>query len=396
MEDLEFELRPSKQKLFEKCGLTKKLYRVDRETKQVFLLLRWDLLVNFGTKAQLVAWDKFRVKYINTLIERHCTPLLNCKTQIIGSKSPKSDIDMNMTCPQHIEDVLVAIKEDHHSKYKRSMEEMFDFNVYASVFHYLKDRCNVDRVASCYPRYELGMRQRMWSFLRIVQFVTTLTPAQRRALLAGWPEVHRKLYIDTKKMYERLKLRKLPTYGRAIRKFFDELNKLPEDPRAIAEAFSASKYLEHETYRSVGAVLHIVERHASMPKSGYYDSIYDNLGFIFEIMLAPSLCVEDPSVFKTKVVKTAKYIERIIDALGHVQTVSPDLSEINAIASNINKDRKALVPVQEMPVAELLALMKVQTQDAANPAVVYVSALSSMLFGQLKDATLTNFSGLNK
>ncbi len=378
--DLEFELRASKRKLFDRCGLGKGMYRIDG--KKVFLLLRWDLLVMFGTNAQLVAWDKYRVKYVADLLKKHCTPLLECKTHVIGSQSPKSDIDINVTCPKHIEDVLVAIKADHDAKFKRSMEEMFDFNVYASVFRYLRDKCEIDRVAACYPKYELGMRQRMWSFLRIVEFTSALPPASRKSLTSRWPVEHRRLYTETKVLYDNLRRRRLlPSYGRAIRKFFDELDKKPQDPHKVAEAFSFSKFLERETYRSVGAVLHIVERHGSMPKSAYYDSIYDNLGFVFEIMLAPALCVED--LFYAKVVKTAKYIERILDALKRVQALDTKLLQIESIAQKINQDRKALVKMEHIPYPELLKAL-----DAGNNSLDYITALSWLLFSQLQDKTL--------
>ncbi len=387
--DLEFELRASKRKLFNRCGLAKEMYRV--EGKRVFLLLRWDLLVMFGTNTQLVAWDKYRVKYVQDLLEKHCTPLLECKTRVIGSQSPKSDIDINMTCPKHIEDVLVAIKSDHDSRFKRSMEDMFDFNVYASVFRYLKDKCEIDRVAACYPRFKLGMRQRMWSFLRIVEYTNALVPSPlRKMVTARWPEVYRKLYTETKHLYDNLRRRKLPSYGRAIRQFFNELNRKPQDPQRIAEAFSFSKFLERETYRSVGAVLHIVERHDSMPKSAYYDSIYDNLGFVFEIMLAPALCVQE-DLFYAKVVKTAKYIERILDALKRVQTLDAKLLEVEGIAQKINQDRKALVKMEHIPYPELLKAL-----DAGHNAIDYIAAVSGMLLSHLQDKTLQNFFALIK
>lgn len=97
---MEFELRASKRKLFDNCGLEKGMYRIDPKTKRIFILLRWDLLVLFGTNAQLVTWDKYRVRYVKNLLEKHCTPLLDCKTRVIGSQSPKSDIDINMDMPQ--------------------------------------------------------------------------------------------------------------------------------------------------------------------------------------------------------------------------------------------------------------------------------------------------------
>lgn len=266
---------------------------------------------------------------------------------------------------------------------------MFDFNVYASVFRYLKDKCEIDRVAACYPRYELGMRQRMWSFLRIVEFVSVLGPAKKKAVMAGWSQEHRRLYAETKHLYDQLRRRKLPSYGRAIRRFFDELDKKPQDPHKLAEAFSFSKFLERETYRSVGAVLHIAERHGTMPKSAYYDSIYDNLGFVFEIMLAPALCVQD--LFYAKVVKTAKYIERILDALKRVQALDARLLEVESVAQKINQDRKALVKMEHMPYPKLLKAL-----DAGHNSVGYVTALSGVLLSHLQDTTLTNFFVLIK
>ena len=390
-EDPEFPLAKSKSKAFEQCKehLNSSLYRQDANGN-IIVKLRWELLVQFGTKTQLAKIDKMRFIYVNDLLERHCLPLLDCDTQIIGSRSPKSDMDINMTCPKHMEEVLHGIFEEHESRYPGiSLEELFDVNIYGSVFHYLDERCDARRMTlACYPRYEMGYRQRMWSFLRIVEMCETYLRGGVKDLIAEWPIHYADLYKDTKVLYMQQKRRKPEGYIRAISSYMKELGQPTPDPHKIAEAFSKSKVLEHDTYRSIGAVLHIVEHKKNMNASSMYDSCYDNLGFVFQALLKESLCGK--GVFINKVIKCAKYFERIYDAVCHINAKTSDqFHELNIIAAEINKKRKALVSGEEMrtPVEALLRLIGC---DGKSDETDVLRAYASLLFSVLKpDRTLT-------
>lgn len=395
--DPEFLLAKSKAKSFSRCQpfLAATIYRKEHDGS-IYVKLRWELLVQFGTKWQLAHFDKLRVAYINDLLERHCTPLLQCHTTIIGSRSPKSNVDINMICPKHMEEVLHAIYQEHEQRFPGiSMEELFDANIYGSVFHYLDDRCDTrEMTIACYPRYEMGYRQRMWSFLRIVEMCEChLSKEQCTAMISEWPKAYQKLYGATKTLYQQQKRRKPSQYIRAITAYMKELALPKPNPHAIAEAFSRSKVVEHDTYRSIGAVLHIVEHRKDLHPSALYDSCYDNLGFIFQIFLKRPLC--GTGSLTNQLIKSAKYIGRVFDAVRNINDkkdsgVTDRFIELNQVASEINRMRKALVRVEEMrPLVTTMKQIIVGTHDVTNNISV-LRALTMMIFKELKkDTTLT-------
>ena len=385
-QDPEFPLARSKARAFRLCmeNLDGALYRQDKDGA-FFIKLRWELLVQFGTKSQLSTFDKMRISYLDDLLERHCSPLLDCHTRIIGSRSPKSDMDINMTCPKHMEEVLHGIFKEHHARFPGiSLEDLFDVNIYGSVFHYLDDRCDTRQMTlACYPRYEMGYRQRMWSFLRIIEMCEThLTPEQRREMCEMWPAPYSRLYADTKVLYGQQKRRNPDGYVRAISTYMKALAQPTPDPHGIAEAFGKSKVLEHDTYRSIGAVLHIVEHRTNLRPSAMYDSCYDNLGFVFQALLKPSLCGK--GVLMNRVIKCAKYIERVIDAVRHINAprkISGPFRKLDAIAAEINAKRKALVPIEQIrPLVEnIMALLGVTTEEETDVLRAFVTMLLSVL-----------------
>jgi len=398
--DPEFLLSATKTKAFRLCRphLNASLYRIDAHGS-VFVKLRWELLVQLGTKRQLAQFDKMRLRYINDLLERHCTPLLECDTTIIGSRSPKSNVDINMTCPTHMEEVLHKIFQEQEQRFPGiSMEELFDVNIYGSVFHYLDDRCDVRRMTmACYPRYEIGYRQRMWSFLRIVEMCEReLTKSERTAIVTEWPVGYQQLYADTRALYQQHKRHKHSDYIRAISKYMKELARPDPDPRKIAEAFSRSKVIEHDTYRSIGAVLHIVEQRSNLHPSALYDSCYDNIGFIFQVFLKPSLCGAGNSL-TNKLIKSAKYIERVFDAVcrinGKKNSVASKFVELNAVSAEINRMRKALARIDEMrPLIVNMTEIIVGTGDILPSAdtVRVLRALTMLILTELKKDTTLN------
>ncbi len=413
-QDPEFLLSRKRKRAFDQClqHLDKALYRTANDGS-IFVKLRWELLVQFGTKKQLARFDKLRVTYVNDLLKKHCTPLLQCHTQVVGSRSPKSNVDINMICPKHMEQVLHGIYQEHEQHFPGiSMEDLFDTNIYGSVFHFLDDRCDARQMTlQCYPRYEMGYRQRTWSFLRIVEMCERELPKKDRDLLISQlPIAYRKLYADTKILY--LQQKRYSTandYIRAISKYMKELSQVHPDPHKIAEAFSRSKVIEHDTYRSIGAVLHIVEHRTDLHPSALYDSCYDNLGFVFQQFLKRSLC--GSGLLINKLIKSAKYIERIFDAIyrinckkhnrGTVDVVSPKFVELNQVAAEINRMRKALVGIDKMrPVADKMLKLIIGNDDlhsSSSTAVCILTALTLIVLSEIKkDRILTTASSSAK
>jgi hypothetical protein len=404
-QDPEFLLSRRKKRAFDHCRqhLDDTLYIIE-EDGSIYVKLRWELLVQFGTKKQLARFDKLRVVYVNYLLEKHCTPLLQCHTQVVGSRSAKSNVDINMICPKHMEEVLHGIYQEHDKHFPSiSLEELFDTNIYGSVFHFLDDRCDArEMTLECYPRYEMGYRQRMWSFLRIVELCERELPKKERvSLVSQLPTEYQNLYTNTKVVFLQQRRRKSDEYVRAISKYMKELARSSPDPHKIAEAFSRSKVVEHDTYRSIGAVLHIVEHRTDLHPSALYDSCYDNLGFVFQQFLKRSLCGK--GVLINKLIKSAKYIERIYDAVyrinskkdsGKKNPVSPKFAELNRVAAELNRMRKALVAVDDMRpvVGKMLEViigkddaLKLQEKKNDDSAVTNVLiALTLLILAELK------------
>jgi hypothetical protein len=373
----EFLVAGSKVNEFKRClgHIDPKLVRFHPERGTYTLKLRWELLVQFGSREQLKRIDAQRVAYIHGLIDKHCKPLIDCHTTIVGSRSPKSNIDINMTCPQHMEEVLHAIFREHKNTFPdASMEEMFDTNIYGSVFQYLDDRRCKDIISAsiqkCYPRFDVGYRQHMWGFLRIVEMCEDyMSKGVRHALVSSWSPKYQKLYADTLALRETLKRRRNTDYVKAVSMYLKELAKKHPDPHRISERFSASKTLEHDTYRSIGAVLHIVDHRKDLPVSSMYDSCYDNLGFVYQALLKTGLC--GPGAIVYRVIKSAKYIERVVDAIQVIfknapATLSLQIKQLEGIAVEINRMRKALAPMKDMLplVHRLYAVLGIHSQPS--------------------------------
>ena len=96
--------------------------------------------------------------------------------------------------------------------------------------------------------------------------------------------------------------------------------------------YSICKLFEKDSYRTSGAVLHIVYKN-KLSKLLYYDSVYDNLGFIFNIVKNVKKCDINTML------KVAKYLERIIDA---VQLIRYDtkMSKFKDDLKFLNESRK--------------------------------------------------------
>ena len=94
----------------------------------------------------------------------------NCIFKYIGTDSMKSDVDVNIISKisgQVIHDII----DEHYKNYKNNLDDMFQTNIYGTVFRNTLDSCMIDNSNlkhSCTPRYAASYKQRLWSTMRIV------------------------------------------------------------------------------------------------------------------------------------------------------------------------------------------------------------------------------------
>ena len=289
---MEFTIVKAKLPLFLKCQqeLPPNSYQPYKNSYK--LQMTWERLMLFGSDAQIRHFDRLRQIYIQHLLKKHTRSFDKCTIQYIGSHSPKSDIDIELYCPNHLESIHQSIQQDHKSKYPHvSLNELYDINLYSTIYHYLDPMCTTTQLN--YMIAYVGMLQRRM-----------------------------------------------------------------DSPESIAEAFSMASWGEIDTYRSIGAILHIVEEIPKLQPSLYYDSIYDNLGFIYDLMCRKSLCFKEQTTYHF--VRATKYMGRILNALESIHK-DPTMKPLQQLTKQINQKRKAMVPIQELTndVKELLGLLHV-------------------------------------
>lgn len=352
-----------------------KMYRKSQD--RIYVRLKWELLNLYGTMKQLRHYDRVRRRHVKTLMDTYCTSKHKCTVEMIGSISPRSDIDINLTSKKNIDSVLSKIYKAHDKKYPgESLEELFDVNMYASVFHFLDDRCTGagprHAQKSCFPPFSSDLRQRVWSFLRVAEF-SLQRPGVKQTIVSM--PAYRCLYVKASALYDQLRnethgltaSEKNQMYGHKIKLY---LNALAESSTAdgIEELFSSSKFLENDTYRSVGAVMHIVEKAPLLTGNILFDSIYDNMGFILKNVYTGIIPFE--SSFTIKIMKVSKYIERICDALkkmtpqAHQQILVDTISDLS---DRLNKNRKNIEEPDEKDVTDLLQLLEVDDRGRSDP-----------------------------
>lgn len=370
----EFRLSKTETKrFFEDVVGNAALVKMFRKCKdRIYIRLTWELLTLYGTVKQLKHYDRIRRKHVNKLMDTYCTVKQKCTVEMIGSISPKSDIDINLTSKKNIDSVLKKIYKAHDKEYPSdSLEEMFDVNMYASVFHFLDDRCTRTHHAkgACFPPFSSDLRQRTWSFLRIVEF-SFQKPVVKNTIVSL--PAYRCLYVKALALHDQLQQEtsgltvseKNQTYGQKIQLY---LNALTESKTAegIEELFSSSKFLENDTYRSVGAVLHIVEKAPSLTNNVLFDSVYDNLGFILKNVYTGIIPFE--SSFETKFMRVGKYLERICDAIKTMATATDTIENISHLSGKLNRNRKNLEMPADRDVTQLLTLLEVDEHGRSDP-----------------------------
>lgn len=379
---MEFTIVKAKLPLFLKCQkeLPPNSYQPYKQSYRV--QMNWERLILFGSDAQIRHFDRLRQIYIQKLLKKHTRRFYKCTIDYIGSHSPKSDIDIELYCSSHLELVHHSILQDHSSKYPHiSLNELYDINLYSTIYHYLNPQCTTTKklLLSCYPKQTSNKRQRQWSFVRIVESLMELSPSSRKRILDSFPSSLQSLYKDTTTLLVDIRKKyKNHTQMDYMLYYIGLLKHRTEPPETIAEAFSMASWGEIETYRSIGAILHIVEEIPKLQPSLYYDSIYDNLGFIYDIMCRKTLCFKEQTIYHF--VRSTKYMGRILNAMASIHS-NINIQCLQSMANAINQKRKAMIPMDQLTsnVEELLNELNVKNFSQIDFLIQFTHFIQSHL-----------------
>ena len=381
----EFKLSKKYVKNFNK---NKTDYRVD-DKGNIFLSLKWKLLMKYGTDSQKILWDKFRRKYLLGLLNKYCVE--DCYYYFIGSDSVYSDIDVSISSVNAVE-VLAKIYKEHSLIYKNSLDKMFDINIYASVLYYLNKKClglKYDNMPEdCFPKYEASYRQRCYSFVKIVMYMISQPTKDLVYFLESIPRSYQRLFNDALTMVKNTRYRYASDEENYLyllkdyRKYLKKPVVKKADINKLMNKYSKFKFLEQETYESVGAVLHIVYK-KDIPRLMYYDSIYDNLGFIFEVVLGGGK--------EFNILKISKYIERVIDAV-QLMTENPKiLFRLRSVVHILNKYRKMVNKPENIGeyISELYDI--IGYKRGKNTKIIFLTVLTAFIILNIPKDELLNY-----
>jgi hypothetical protein len=343
----------------------------------------WVNIARAGDSAQKQLMANVRKIYVGSLKKAMagCTSRHFCTLDEVGSSGEDctvSDVDLNLkfnvkqydvgTGPRTpvneiIQDVLGMIEKVYqdidtfHTRFfSTSLSETFDINVYASDF-LLHDTNKLE----CGSGNNIGKmvgswcvmgtcRQRHWAFLRAYEVISKndylLSYFQQRI------SFYNSIYVPTATLFQQLEAKHTGIIDNVKHAY-----RIALDPKSsnndVAEAFSASKYLETDTYRSVGAYLHILKQtnnannRLELHYSLYLDSVLDNYGFLLENLFRKYEGCSDSVIPQYNLLRVAKYLCRMCDAIllyNGVLDIRVDTShaiyrikELSVVANNARK-----------------------------------------------------------
>jgi hypothetical protein len=307
--------------------------------KNLLIHLTWENLFYLGTDEQRRMFNSFRLEYVK-LLKKHLNCVdSNCDLIEIGTStniSYVSDIDMNISLNfkttsldkvlDRITYILTETHKYHFKHFNDSMDIMFDINIYASEFKINK------KIIS-------NQDQHIWAFIRIIELCeknTSYTKIARKFIKKIIPD----LYDKTLEKYNDI-LQKKTNYINSLTIYYKNSVNDPNNIEKLIEDFSQSKFYEKETYRSVGAYLHIVGGKTDLDISLYYDSILDNYGFLIDNLLHNTECSKiDLTV---KLLRVAKYFDRICQAMQFAKKNNEKIDKFKNICLILNNLRKQLM-----------------------------------------------------
>lgn len=372
----------------------------------------WDNVRAYGTNEQKKAFNQFRRMYVTHLIQQFCynpkDEIINstidtsrtqntCDYKIIGTPpdSVESDMDFDFKAMENadIGVILTKISVEHHKYFDLELDELFDTNLYGSVFVFDKDEHNN-------PSPQFIKDQNVWSWIRAVEllnnkkYVSTPLLEQFRSNLISSHQtlfnntlsksnemsnnevssnkivfntspISRKTFFTTEKLSPTTNSQygtcptsrsKTENYRLNLSNYFAKDYK--NNFEGKTECFSSAKYYENETYRSLGAVLHIVNKLVDINENYFIHSVYDQFGFVVENILEEKL--KKPTL-DYLIPKTAKYIYRICDAIEKLKmpvnvrtNLIPFLYEIKRISEQLNNVRRSNDKTQQANLVDSL------------------------------------------
>lgn len=281
---------------------------------KIYIELTWDNILNYGTFDQIQNFDKFRVNYINYLLQEYCNKNTTCVSERSGKVTAFSDIDINIEnylvenkFKYNIHEIIKNIYTHHYRLFKLDLDILFDTNLYGVSFKFYDNNIKKFYI----PDYKTNYSQRVWSCLRL-------------AMISKNQVFNIEKYMDTKlltdathKLHKLTKLygkkHRINTYIKNIEIYYGLISK-NASMNKIIQIYSLCKYLENDAYYSVGAYLHIVLKVKNLDDSKLLDSVYDNMGFMIS-----NFFKYDEKLKKLE--KIAKYLLRITDAINQMKTV---------------------------------------------------------------------------
>lgn len=317
------------------------------------LPLLWDNVRAFGSKKQQKALNLFRKKYIKQLIIGYCNEN-GCSPVMIGSppSSAKSDADFDMYSKEKdVDQVIMEINKIHHQRFIDPIEDMFDVNIYGTVADVFQNiRCNIERCVNQLPQKTMAS-QTTWAFIRVAEQISVHCPNFYEKL----SEKHQKLYNECMERIKNLEVpadQKKAMYLKHLKMYLDGAKEKKPDMHKLSETYSTAKYYERETYKSIGATLNIVKKREDLPLEMLMDSIYDNLGFLAEVVF-PEQCNVANSY---KLMKATKYLARICKVMLAIQK-DQKVNDILAFCNMLNNKRKRFQPMTAKHSAKIKALL---------------------------------------
>lgn len=341
-----FILHDSMRPVFLQCRNSSMMHNVQplymERNGVTFVRFLWECVVLFATKKQIEKFNMFRQRYVTHLMKSFCNE--SCKFIRIGSISQRSDIDFNVDA-ENSADVIHDIFTLHHKHFSDSLDDVFDMNLYGSVLlhRFNEDSDNATQVQS----------QHEWAFLRFVEIINELNVEKAKLVVESLNSHDTELYFKTMKRMKNLRsqfqgTKEYVNYSR----FLKEYRRNPHSKDAY-EKFSQSKYFERESYRSVGAYLHIVEKAKDISIAMCRDSVYDNLGFIAELTVGTFLC--NLGTYTHRLLRIPKYISRALRALVILRkrakvsnTRDKELQRLLKLCDDLDHKRRTMVHTHEM------------------------------------------------
>ena len=329
--------------------------------KKVRLLFTWENILTFGTPQQQKYFNIFRHAYISFLLNSVCITENYCKYATIGTPatSPQSDMDFDLS-GSGISDIIKKISDIHMNYFTQSLDILFDVNLYGTVFNFEPYETLTE-----FPNKKDNERQKMWSFVRFVESVTMLKDERFFGFFEKLSIKDKKTFnyalhcvknnfqnnntnnnsqTNIKMLPKLSSVKSLDLYADNLGRYFKSAeNNTADNFSNVMEMFSKTKFYENETYRTLGSVLHIVQKKRNLLiKDFYLHSVYDNFGFVAENLLHHKLC---GNLFEPSVYKISKYIARICDALflydENVYENDHGIKDLFAASNKLNEARRS-------------------------------------------------------